>query len=1063
MAETSDLKDKVRFERGFISGIPLGDQERAGDVATAGRNAIPTPYGEFESWNGLSLANQPAAPLLHVVDNRLAGSGTGNIFKQHGSALYFIGSGRAYYDDFTAPFGTASSLLQIYIDGTAYQASLPAPPAPLLLPATDSSGQFLAGQLNGARSVQLTRVRTVTRTESPSSETSNVVIIQAGKGRLQIPPALTASGQDQWGVYWAKEGRGGIGPHYLFRFIAEADIAPRLSLAAAQSAGDGATATFGGLSSAPTKGRLIALALAPVAASAPVFVGATQALTAGAEAVLRVTRPQAATVGNLLLVAVSFDAIHQVAPQTDNKGTVTLSAVSGIWTDAGSPINPNGDVVEVKQVSQTQFQWRKNTGAWSASLGMAVAPVALGATGLAVAFSAATSGADEVGNSWIITPFALIPPGGWTLQSHCGATDNTIGLAVWSRFPDAADGDSWDWTSNVATQMAGILSAHTDVSVGAPVAATATNTTAATTNHTATFGAAPAATSQVALFFAGEGGVSFTPSAPLALSLDTATSARAVDFDFSDGDLTDIISPKRLSGPPAGTHAFPIGPVTVVAGTEDGTGLNPSLPNQSELYDLTLTTYLNPAEPIVRVETRPQDGSVYLFTENSLQTVIYTGSDQLPLLPRGIWPNVGIANPSGACLSPYGVFAAGSRGGFYRSNVSGPDSSFYRQIAHYVRNWDAAQTVVGYVPTALAMGAAFCHGREILYFDERTGLWSVPLICDEFIWVPGVPVSDCRILSHATFGGALWLSIGNDAAQALHQFGVGPGGDWFLRSAARDGQMPGYAKTLRHIRPIINTDVSHPLTWRRLVNTREINDQIVAPSANVGGFAVSEFCITPQSAVNGYFWTFDFPLTGALGRERAVILAEAASLTLAAAPALAHHSAGAKWAIRVRADNVAEAWKGGVVQGTLGTVAAGYSLRLTVILGVLTAQLLDAGGGTVNSISLGAATFTTPLGIKLDLVSPLSSLGPGRFFIQSPQIRVEIYRNFDAEKGLPPRWSGTFRNSSGPAVFDWTDLNINKAVNYSVQVEGTGGGQRPGEHLIEGWRSPGKRKLQGGL
>ena len=790
--EVTPFKDEIRFNRMYMPSVPPEETRSIGDAAYAGKNVVASPYGQPISWRGASIVNQPATPLLQLVGTLLGGLTRGNIVLGPGGSYWFIGSGAAYVDDFSTALGVASALLQLNFQGATYQGGLPAPSAPLLQIATDSAGNAITGQRKGTSSAVLTRRRTSTGTETAASLPSNVLTLNSNQVRVTFPAASAAAGQDAWGIYFTRNGFGGEGPHFLLREVAESEIAPTLGLGIGTATGG--LAAYTALSNVATNGRASALALAPSGGSAPVLRGVAVARSAGNATTLRLSKPQAAQDGDFLIVALAANHTHKINPGGANKGTVAPTVITGAWTLAGSIGNPNGETVELEQISTTQFRWRLgSSGVWSAGTALSTSPTALGTTGLAVTWSAASSSVDEINNTFSIEPMGIVAPTGWTLEHLVAATTDNRALAIYTRRSVVGDASFEDFNTTAAAQLFGTLTAYQDVASVTPVAARATNTTTAATSHTVTFGGATTGTQAVVTHFTGAGDITWSPSAPLTLAVNSAASARTLDFNFSDDELLEVIALRNVEPPPAGTHCFVLGPVMIVAGSLDGTALSPSLPNQFELYDLANTVYLNPTEPIMRVDSRPHDGSLYIWTRNSLQTVILTGEPDLPIISRAVWAQTGIGNPSGAALTPRRAYAYSARGGPVRTAGSNtPDDSFAKPILSYVRDWRAEETVVGYDSRNLGM-VAYCNGRTILIYFEDFGLWSLPLFVDDFYYSIRVAVYDGDI----TAGTKVLTSASNrwqpgDVGKHLSVVGAGPGGgvlDTIIETFINPGQV----------------------------------------------------------------------------------------------------------------------------------------------------------------------------------------------------------------------------------------------------------------------------------
>lgn len=727
--ETQNFRDRLAYDRGYNGSIPPEQTAEVGDVAAQGKNVLFSPYGQPTSWRGVSLVNQPAAALLQLVGDKIGGIGAGNVLLGPGGSVWFIGAGKAFYDDFTKPLGVASSLLQFHYQGQTYQAGLPAPPAPLLTLALDSLGQAQVGRAKGRIAAALTRRRSATGAESAASLVSNVLQANNNRIAVQFPPALSVTGQDEWGVYFTRAGFE-TGTLFLLRVVKDAEISATIGASAGQGL---ALATVTALSSSATNGRIAAYALAPSGGS-PATVRDTATLaTAGNQTSLRLSKPLTVADGDKLLVGLSVDQTHTITADSYNGGFVAPVAVTGAWQQVGSIGNPNGETVLIEQINATQFQWKlASAGAWSSPLNLATTPTPLGATGLAVTWSASSSGLDQVGNRWSIAPLAVYAPSGWTLENLVAGTNDNGSLLIFSRTASASEPEFFEFTVSAATRLTASLVVVAGAASG--ISKRIVALTAGTTTHSATFGTAPAANERVIAFFAGAGQVTFTPQGGLIGLGDASQASRVMEFDVSDGDLLEIEAPLGVEGPPAGTHAFTLGSVMVIVGTFDGTALSPSQPNQFEQYDLANTVYLNPVEPPIRVEARPHDGSVYIMTRNSIQVPVFTGVPDLPILTRALWPTTGIANPNAATMTPRGMYGFSERGGAVRSSGrEEPDTAFARPVELDMSQWLPENVVITNDRRNGGM-VLFCHERQIYVYFESHGRWSTPLDISDFYY-----------------------------------------------------------------------------------------------------------------------------------------------------------------------------------------------------------------------------------------------------------------------------------------------------------------------------------------
>ena len=1069
MSETKEFSDQIRMDRGFFPSVPLHVQAAVGDGAIAGENVVFSRYSEMRSWCGFSPYNSLGSKLLHNAGGKIAGNSTGNVWKQHGNAVFFIGTGDTFYEDFTAKIGVSTSQLQLYVNGQTYQAGLPKPSAPEVSISTDALGQPNSGQVSGEISAQLTRIRTVTGAESESSDTSNIINPTSGRVRVAFPASLTEQGQDEWGLYLSRHGFGGVGPHYLYRQIPEGEIAPFAFARIAAGAGDGATTTFGGTTAAAANSRIAAIVLKDAAGTLPSFVASGFALTAGATQSIRVQRPAGSSDGQYLMVMITFKATHTIIPNGTNRGTDTLSAVTGVWMDAPYPLDPKDEKIDVIQDSTTTFKWKlRSSAVYSASTPLSTSPTALGGTGLSITWSAATTGSLEVNNQFTIDIFALVAPDSLPLIEWQNNSASLVGIGIYGGFLSSSIGEFLEWTSSLNSQMNALAVTWADVNTTTPVTQSFSNAYVAATSHTTTVpSGAPSATQLVTAWFTSDGSVAdFTPTAPLVTITDTDLLPRFLDIDYADDDLLDTIAPRGIEAPPAGTHGFALGPLTVIAGALDGTALVPSKPNQSEQYNLgDDATFLSPPEPIVRLETSPFDGSVYIWTRNSLQTVVYTGETVAPVLPRTIWSNTGIEGQSAACVSKTGAYCFTGRRGIarYRGNLE-PDTSFADPVAEYTRTWNPRNVAVGYDPSLEAI--VYCHNDEMLAYFETQGQWSTPLKITLWnaltdvgggVFTGGGLNASPRILTCLTLENRLYFVVqqGEDIHDfyEIFVFDIGLGGDWFIRSVARHGNAPGMNKTLRHARLIADLSSSQPMEWYWESSLHQMGTRLYQDNTVTEGYAASRLYLAPSEIIAGKI-RFEWTVLTVVGGETYATFASQQNLTKFGSPAklpTTQYNLSSKLGWRISPGNLL-AWYQGASGTVWGTVLDGDVIRIDFEgNGVVKGRLLRNGvvTGAVFMWAYDATTWTEWHGWKVSIKTG-GSIDVGTVYKYDQTGGFRFYKNFGGERGLAQIVEKTYTEDN-EHTYPWERLNKTNIVTYNAEMWGTCGQQRPSVLYVDGW------------
>ena len=523
--------------------------------------------------------------------------------------------------------------------------------------------------------------------------------------------------------------------------------------------------------------------------------------------------------------------------------------------------------------------------------------------------------------------------------------------------------------------------------------------------------------------------------------------SREYDLDYQDADLLDILAPRNLTTPPAATHVINLGDMIVLVGTENGVAVLPSLQGYPEQYDTTFTAYLQPTEPVIRVDTRPADGTVYIWTRNSLQTIVETGDSVAPILTRAIWPNTGIQGASAACLTETGAYAFSKGQGMVRtSGYADPDTSFALPVQSYVRAWNAEDVVVGYDPASSTV--VFCHQKEMLAYNQANNLWSVPLNVDDFLETTGTQV---RIISAATYNGELYLTIGDETTNKLYKYNVGVGTSWNLKSLHRSAGSYGWYKWLRSIR--LNANFNNRIIPNGIVvsnSVDKVTDGYIANGSD-GSFYLEQTIPASQNTNNLPYIEFEASTSTSTGYTR--LLVSPSSNTYAVRDSTTATSGSfyvdalANGSISVNGSNVLP----------INTLLAGYKLRLHRITGATKWRISIYN--TTNTITT-TYSFNPPtditgntIGFKfyLQATAGLYKHIKNIYLSGAPDASttLSLYKNYStiAEE------SKAYAQESA-STYDWWKLNIKDASVYQIGLSGKGTGQTPYSMNLVGYVRP---------
>lgn len=272
-------------------------------------------------------------------------------------------------------------------------------------------------------------------------------------------------------------------------------------------------------------------------------------------------------------------------------------------------------------------------------------------------------------------------------------------------------------------------------------------------------------------------------SSELGTVTDSTGTARpnSIAIEYYDFETTSLSAPFEFAPPPAATHLTTLGSVVCPLGSYGGAGVSPSLPGKLG-WPASFTRFLNPAEPIVRVDGRPGNGWQAVFTRNSVQAILLSGDETGPVFVRAWWPNVGIHNESAAIILESEIYAVSGDGYLVRSvGDSTPDTSWAHEIRPDVKNINPASSVLGYhqkEDAVLVMDGAVAYP-----FNRSKNEWHTPFD------LPAVAESSANV------GGKCYVKF-SDGSVRVFDAGSGSGISGFAQSAFLTFGNPRASKTI---------------------------------------------------------------------------------------------------------------------------------------------------------------------------------------------------------------------------------------------------------------------------
>lgn len=204
-----------------------------------------------------------------------------------------------------------------------------------------------------------------------------------------------------------------------------------------------------------------------------------------------------------------------------------------------------------------------------------------------------------------------------------------------------------------------------------------------------------------------------------------AVGTTSIDIEFQDGDLGDA-APLTNDPAPTCTHCAVLGGV-MVAITSGGM-CYPSKAGQPEAYDYGLAVRLASGEAPTCVIPQGVEGGVFVGTRNSVSILVLTGSPDVPVIPRGVFAQTGVANGNAMCWAWDTLWLMSSTGVPCRSHGSDePDSSFAEPVVKLFEDlgFTAANTIV--VADEKNGAILFCSGSKAVPFMVNSGRWSTPI------------------------------------------------------------------------------------------------------------------------------------------------------------------------------------------------------------------------------------------------------------------------------------------------------------------------------------------------
>ncbi len=259
--------------------------------------------------------------------------------------------------------------------------------------------------------------------------------------------------------------------------------------------------------------------------------------------------------------------------------------------------------------------------------------------------------------------------------------------------------------------------------------------------------------------FAGLGLVfRITTIAPIAAT----GSPQTIAVEWQDGDLGEA-APLTNDKAPTCTHCAALG--GVMCAITVGGMVYPSKAGLPEAYDYGLAVRLASGEAPTGVIPQGSEGGQFVCTLNSISLLVLSGAPEIPVIPRGVFAQTGVAHGNAICWAKDQLYGMSSKGMPFRSHGSeAPDSTFALPVLKEMRSrgFTGANTTV--VEDEINGAILYCSGTAVFPYMIDTGEWSAPIVApgtvtagiDSKIAVGGTlytmntgsaPPSECFLLS----------------------------------------------------------------------------------------------------------------------------------------------------------------------------------------------------------------------------------------------------------------------------------------------------------------------------
>lgn len=280
----------------------------------------------------------------------------------------------------------------------------------------------------------------------------------------------------------------------------------------------------------------------------------------------------------------------------------------------------------------------------------------------------------------------------------------------------------------------------------------------------------------------------------LKVGVDVPMGGGTVDVDWFNNELGSRRPPTNHFQPYQCLYVASLANVVIGMGGLGGVAIQPSIPGDPESYPISVL-FTTPPETIEGINPRPAENELIFWTLNSIQSLVATGDDEIPILIRGRWPVAGVQSRHGLCFAESDIYCFSGEGCTRIPDGGGPETEFATPVQAFIKglNLNPADIVVGYDQRYQHVVYFLGPSLLALVYNRQSGQWSPPLSLRGW-------ASSC-----ATVNGTLFFSMVADGGHNVYSWESGSGGTYYAQSNWASEPRTTNRKTHWGVRAVIDS------------------------------------------------------------------------------------------------------------------------------------------------------------------------------------------------------------------------------------------------------------------